>query len=79
MNRPVIVTYLMQNADGDFPASMRWAAAMVPEPRAGTSWMATGHSEEAARAKLEAVWESQIDKRKGPRKKPAVDELDVIL
>lgn len=47
-----IITYT--TADPDAPPSMRAAAAMVPEGP-GTHWLATGPTEEAARATLEAM------------------------
>lgn len=40
--------------DPEAPPSMRAAAAMVPEGP-GTHWLATGPTEEAARATLEAM------------------------
>lgn len=102
-NCPVIVTYIVQSTNGDYPSSMTWAAAMVPRivpkkgktpahTEAGTSWLATGRTEEEARGKLEAIWlkqfppisEKELARRASAGRKPtsepvaAVDE-DIVL
>jgi hypothetical protein len=57
-----IITYT--TTDPDAPPNMRAAAAMVPAGP-GTHWLATGSTEEAARAKLEAM----LPKERAPRTK----------
>lgn len=56
MSTPPIVTY---GPNPNAPTAMTWAAAMVPDKREGSHWMATGVTEEEARAKLEAMWEKE--------------------
>ena len=73
MTMPPIFTY---GPNPFAPAHMRWAAAMQTDGRPGTSWLCTAATEDAARAKLEAIWVKQFpptDKRKGPRVKPATE------
>ena len=59
------------------PANMRYAAAMHPQGP-GTHWMATGETPEAALAKLEALWDRSIDKRKVKRK-PASEPVASVV
>lgn len=77
MKRPLILTY---GPNPFAPEHMRWAAAMVSDGRPGTHWMATGPTEEAARAKLQKMWDSQERKPSKPKTpKPAsADVGDVI-
>lgn len=64
---PAIITYAVHDVqprdDAALTASgrfMAFAAAMVPDGRAGTSWMATGSTPEEATKKLTDMWESQF-------------------
>lgn len=61
---PKIITYT--TADPEAPASMRAAAAMVPDGP-GTHWLATGPTEEAARAKLEVMLLPATERAKAKR------------
>lgn len=78
-----IITYT--TSDPAAPAHMRAAAAMVPQLKPGktaknpdpyvpgTQWVTTAPTEDEARAKLQAVWETErksIEPRKAPPKKP---------
>lgn len=76
-----ILTY---GPNDNAPTGMRYAAAMVPDGKPGSCWMATGPTEEAARAKLEAMWQKEHPSpRPGPKKgsQPAVvvDEDEAVL
>ena len=79
MSAPEIVTYV--SMDPDAPGHMTYAAAMVGSGP-GMCWMAYGVSPEAARGKLEAIWERQFPgKKRGGnlrKKAEAVDELIVL-
>jgi len=84
---PRIITFT--TSDPDAPEGMRAAAAMVPQLKPGktakspdpyvpgTSWVCTAPTEQAARAILEAVWETErksIEPRKAPPRKPKGSE-----
>lgn len=63
---PTILVYEFTGHHGDAGVAltaadgkMRFAAAMVPDKREGSHWMATGATEEEARGKLEAMWEKE--------------------
>lgn len=70
-----IVSY--QTTDPSAPTSMRWAAAMVADHRAGSHWLATGPTEAAAREKLEVMWLRQYPV-KGVAKKVAESLEDLV-
>jgi hypothetical protein len=53
MSRPIFYAY---GPNPFAPERLRWAAAMASDGRPGTHWLATGPTEEAALAKLEAMW-----------------------
>lgn len=54
-----IVPILTYGPNTEAPPHMTWCAAMVPDARPGTHWLATGPTPEAARAKLEDMWARQ--------------------
>lgn len=66
-----IVTFT--TSDPSAPAAMRCCAAMVADQRPGSHWLATGPTEDAARATLEALWLKAYPAEKRARKAEAMD------
>ena len=70
---PIIVFAAIAHSDTT-PDHMKYAAAMVTNGKPGSQWMCTAATPEAARAKLEALWDKaypQQSKRGAHLRKPA--------
>lgn len=83
MRPPTIVTYEYLGANGhDAPDHMMFAAAMVPDKRAGTHWIATGATAEEAEGKLLAMWKRQYPdapKRAPKEASEPPEDVDIVL
>lgn len=76
MKRPQIIVY---GPTTDAPTGMQFAAAMVPNGKPGSYWMSTGPTPDAARTKLEEMWDKAYPpERKGPPRAAKVAQVEAL-